>query len=95
MKIRLILCSLVLTVWVGGLSWNAFAASHESKKMSCADMFKKAEGMLSANQKLAIEKKTAMYEMAIKAYNMCKKSQAEMKEAEEFFKKVFESSDKM
>jgi len=77
------------------LALQAQAAHHKAdeKKMDCAAMFNKAEGMLSENQKISVEKKASMYEMAVKAYNMCRKG--EKKDAEAFFKQVFDTSDKM
>jgi hypothetical protein len=71
------------------------AAHHKAdeKKMDCVAMFNKAEGMLSENKNIPVEKKTSLYEMAVKAYNKCKKG--EKKEAEDFFKQVFDTSGRM
>ena len=77
------------------LALQAQAAHHKAgeMKMDCAAMFNKAEGMLSENKKIAVEKKASMYEMAVKAYKKCKKG--EKKEAEDFFKQVFDTSGRM
>ncbi len=58
-------------------------------------MFKKAEQMLSEDKEASTEQKAKKYAMAARAYEKCQRSQKEMKEAEEFFRKVFEDRTKM
>ena len=58
-------------------------------------MFKKAEQMLAANTALSTEDKAKRYAMAVSAYEKCQKARKDMQEAEDFFKKVFDTSGKM
>lgn len=91
-----ILLGLIAASIVLGLAFSAMAASHENKMdMDCDAMFKEAEKMLSEDTEAAPSKKAKKYAMAAKAYEKCKRSQKEMKEAQEFFKKVFDTSGKM
>ncbi len=91
-----ILLGIIVTSLVLGLACSAIADQHEQKMdMDCDAMFKKAEQMLSSDTEATAADKAKKYAMAAKAYEKCKRSQKEMKEAEDFFKKVFDTSGKM
>ncbi len=91
-----ILLGLMTALFVLSLTLSAMAGEHEIKTgTDCDAMFQKAEKMLSSDTEANTSDKAQKYAMAAKAYEMCKKSKQEMKEAIDFFKKVFDASDKM
>ena len=81
---KTVICALVF-----GLMYSAQSFA----EMDCAAMFQEAESKLSGNKNIPAEKKVELYEMALKAYQECKKGKE--KEALDFFNEVFDISDRM
>ncbi len=83
---------ILLGLAVAGLLLSVLAVQ-AAEKMDCSAMFRKAEDKISSKKKAPAEKKAELYEMTLKAYNECKKGKE--KEANDFFKQVFDTSDRM
>ncbi len=94
MHVKRMLLGLAVASLILGFAFTAFADEHASK-MDCEAMFQKAEQMLSEDLEASTEQKAKKYAMAARAYEKCKRAQKDMKEAEEYFTKVFDTSGKM
>lgn len=94
MNAKRILLGLAAASLILGFSFMVSADEH-AKQMDCDAMFKKAEQMLSEDTEASTEQKAKKYAMAARAYEKCKSAKKNMQEAEEFFKKVFDTRDKM
>ncbi len=94
MNVKRILLGLAAASLILGFAFTALADEYAGK-MDCEAMFQKAERMLSEDVEASTEQKAKKYAMAARAYEKCKRAQKDMQEAEDYFKKVFDTSDKM
>lgn len=94
MNVKRMLLGLALALLVLGLMSMASANEH-AITMDCESMFKIAEQMLAEDAELSTEEKAKRYGMASRAYEKCKRAEKDRQEAEEYFKKVFDKSQRM